>query len=84
MSTPLGSAATTLIFQFLVIHYGWRSAFLALGLAFLVFVVVPAAIFLRRQPEDLGMYPDGIAPSLRLAEARREPGGPHGAYRSQL
>jgi len=69
MSTPLGSAATTLIFQFLVIHYGWRSAFLALGLAFLILVVVPAAIFLRRQPEDLGMYPDGIAPSLRSAEA---------------
>jgi MFS family permease len=69
MSTPLGSAATTLIFQFLVIHYGWRSAFLALGWAFLILVVVPAAIFLRRQPEDLGMYPDGIAPSLRSAEA---------------
>ncbi len=64
MSTPLGSAATTLIFQFLVIHYGWRSAFLALGWAFLILVVVPAAIFLRRQPEDLGMYPDGVAPSL--------------------
>ncbi len=64
MSTPLGSAATTLIFQFLVIHYGWRSAFLALGLAFLILVVVPAAIFLRRQPEDLGMYPDGGALSL--------------------
>lgn len=69
MSTPLGSAATTLIFQFLVIHYGWRSAFLALGLAFLILVVVPAAIFLRRQPEDLGMYPDGVAPSLRSDQA---------------
>ena len=42
-STPLGSAGTTLLFQFLVIHYGWRSAFLALGLAFLTLVVVPAA-----------------------------------------
>lgn len=69
MSTPLGSAATTLIFQFLVIHYGWRSAFLALGLAFLILVVVPAAIFLRRQPEDLGMHPDGIAPTSRSDEA---------------
>ena len=69
MSTPLGSAATTLIFQFLVIHYGWRSAFLALGLAFLTLVVVPAAIFLRRQPEDLGMFPDGIAPTSRSNEA---------------
>ena len=68
MSTPLGSAATTLIFQFLVIHYGWRSAFLVLGWAFLILVVVPAAIFLRRQPEDLGMYPDGVAPGL-LADA---------------
>jgi MFS family permease len=69
MATPLGSAATTLIFQFLVIHYGWRSAFLALGLAFLILVVVPAAIFLRRQPEDLGLYPDGTAPCLHSDEA---------------
>jgi len=68
MSTPLGSAATTLIFQFLVIQHGWRSAFLVLGLAFLVLVVAPAAIFLRRQPEDLGMFPDGIVPSLRSDE----------------
>ena len=65
MSTPLGSAAMTLIYQFLVTHYGWRSAFLVLGLAFLILVVVPAAIFLRRQPEDLGMFPDGAAPSLQ-------------------
>src|SRR5215208_5026395 len=64
MATPLGSAATTLIFQLLVSHHGWRSAFLALGLAFLILVVVPAAIFLRREPEDMGMYPDGIAPCV--------------------
>jgi MFS family permease len=63
MSTPLGSAAMTLIYQYLVIHYGWRSAFLLLGWAFLILVVVPAAIFLRRQPEDLGMFPDGVAPA---------------------
>ncbi|HEX6769269.1 MAG TPA: MFS transporter [Candidatus Binatia bacterium] len=69
MSTPLGSAGTTLLFQYLVTHYGWRSAFLAMGLAFLILVVLPAAIFLRRQPEDLGMYPDGIAPTLRSDEA---------------
>jgi MFS family permease len=65
MSTPLGSAAMTLLYQFLVTDYGWRSAFLVLGLAFLILVVVPAAIFLRRQPEDLGMYPDGVAPTVQ-------------------
>jgi OFA family oxalate/formate antiporter-like MFS transporter len=69
MSTPLGSAAMTLVYQYLVIHYGWRSAFLLLGWAFLILVVVPAAIFLRRQPEDLGMFPDGVEPALLSAAA---------------
>ena len=59
MATPLGSAALSLVYQFFVTHYGWRSAFLALGIALWVLVVVPGLIFLRRQPEDLGLLPDG-------------------------
>jgi MFS family permease len=62
MATPLGSAALSLVYQFFVTHYGWRSAFLALGVALWVLVVIPGAVLLRRQPEDLGLYPDGIAP----------------------
>ena len=62
MATPLGSAALSLVYQFFVTHYSWRSAFLALGVALWVLVVVPGIILLRRQPEDLGLYPDGIAP----------------------
>jgi MFS family permease len=62
MATPLGSAALSLVYQFFVTHYGWRSAFLALGIALWVLVVIPGIILLRRQPEDLGLYPDGIAP----------------------
>ena len=68
MATPLGSAALSLVYQFFVTHYGWRSAFLALGIALWVLVVVPGIIFLRRQPEDLGLYPDGIVPSLGATE----------------
>jgi MFS family permease len=59
MSVPLGSSALSLIYQFFVTHYGWRGAFLALGIALWVLVVIPGAIFLRRQPEDLGLIPDG-------------------------
>jgi MFS family permease len=59
MATPLGSAALSLVYQFFVTHYGWRSVFSALGMSFWIFVVLPAAIFLRRQPEDLGLLPDG-------------------------
>jgi len=61
LSVPLGAAALSLIYQFLVAHYGWRSAFLALGVSLLVLVVLPGAIFLRRQPEDLGLAPDGLS-----------------------
>ena len=69
MSTPLGSAVLSLVYQFFVLHYGWRSAFLALGVALWVFVVIPGLIFLRRQPEDLGLCPDGLAaPPNRRSE----------------
>lgn len=61
MATPLGSAVLSVVYQFFVMHYGWRSAFLALGISLWVLVVVPGLIFLRRQPEDLGMLPDGFA-----------------------
>jgi MFS family permease len=62
MATPLGSAALSLLYQFFVTYYGWRSAFLALGVALWVLVVIPGLIFLRRQPEDIGLLPDGAEP----------------------
>ena len=70
LSTPLGSAVLSLVYQFFVLRYGWRSAFLALGVALWVFVVTPGLIFLRRQPEDLGLHPDGLAaPPSRHTES---------------
>jgi len=61
MATPLGSAALSLVYQFFVTNYGWRSAFLALGITLWLLVVIPGLIFLRRRPEDLGLLPDGAA-----------------------
>jgi OFA family oxalate/formate antiporter-like MFS transporter len=70
LSTPLGSAVLSLVYQFFVLRYGWRSAFLALGVALWVFVVTPGLIFLRRRPEDLGLHPDGLAtPPSRHTES---------------
>lgn len=69
MAVPLGASALSLMYQFFVAHYGWRSAFLALGLSLWIFVVIPGAIFLRRQPEDLGLSPDGLVPEPRNDDA---------------
>ena len=35
--------------------------FLALGISLWILVVIPGVIFLRRQPEDLGLTPDGVS-----------------------
>jgi sugar phosphate permease len=64
LSVPLGSFALSLLYQSMIAAYGWRSAFLLLGIALWLFVVVPGLFFLRRQPEDLGMLPDGGLPRV--------------------
>jgi MFS family permease len=69
MSVPLGASALSLVYQFFVAHYGWRSAFLALGVSLWVLVVIPGVIFLRRQPEDLGLNPDGVSVLTPHADA---------------
>ena len=73
MATPLGSAALSLVYQFFVTHYGWRSAFFALGLTLWLLVVIPGVIFLRRQPEDLGLLPDGGSQLLPIGPAQQDP-----------
>jgi MFS family permease len=45
MSVPLGASALSLVYQFFVEHYGWRSAFLALGFALWIWWSYPARYF---------------------------------------
>jgi sugar phosphate permease len=59
LSVPLGGSVLSLVYQYLTNHYGWRSAFLALGLGVWLLVALPGLIFLRRRPEDMGLEPDG-------------------------
>jgi MFS family permease len=73
LSVPLGSFALSLLYQSMITAYGWRSAFLLLGIALWLFVVVPGLFFLRRQPEDLGMLPDGGLPRVSKSE-QTDPG----------
>ncbi len=40
-------------------HWGWRGAWLGLGTLMLVMGVIPCALWVRRQPEDMGLVIDG-------------------------
>ena len=48
--------------QWLIDAYGWRGTWRVLALFFLVVSVPAAALFLRRQPEDMGLQVDGDPP----------------------
>jgi MFS family permease len=56
--------------QYLIDHIGWRGAYAVLGVLVLVVVVPPVLAFMRRDPRDLGLWPDGMPPP-----ARRPSGG---------
>ena len=47
----------------------WRTAWVAMGVTVWVSSLIPALLFLRRQPEDYGMLPDGA--DIRDASRRR-------------
>lgn len=76
LSVPLGSFVLSLLYQFMIATYGWRSAFMMLGATLWLFVVVPGLFFLRRQPEDLGMLPDGALPRPQELKSTDAQSGP--------
>ncbi|NIO11200.1 MAG: MFS transporter, partial [Deltaproteobacteria bacterium] len=60
-----GQATFPLIIFAIMAVSNWRYAYLALaGLTFLC-IVVPSSLYIRRRPEDMGLYPDGMPPELQ-------------------
>ena len=56
-----GSTVTPLYVQLLVSMGSWRLASAVAGILVWVMSLIPVAIFLRRQPEDMGLLPDGAS-----------------------
>ncbi|MGZ8488197.1 MAG: MFS transporter [Candidatus Binatia bacterium] len=50
---------------------GWRLTWSMFGLITLALVVVPALIFMRRSPEELGLQPDGMDAPPVIADAKQ-------------
>ncbi len=55
----LGGVALVPITQVLIDHLGWRGAWMVLAITFMAVAIPLAALFLRRQPEDMGLTVDG-------------------------
>ncbi|MFC2008195.1 MFS transporter [Chloroflexota bacterium] len=64
----MGTVVMSPLARYLVATYEWRSSFIIIGLlAWLV--VIPAALFLRRSPEEKGLLPLGKAEVVAADEA---------------
>ena len=59
MGLGSGGVAFLPITQTLIDHLDWRRAWMALAIIFLLTAIPLAALFLRRQPEDMGLAVDG-------------------------
>jgi sugar phosphate permease len=57
----LGSALLPLMVQFLILALGWRMAWGTLGVVVFLMSGIPALLFLRHRPEDMGLLPDGAS-----------------------
>ena len=63
LSIPIAAAS-------LFVLVGWRYTWAIFGIIAPLLVVAPALIFVRRQPEDLGLRPDGDPPTVTTPQLR--------------
>ena len=69
LGTPVGGVIFVPLTQVLIDNNGWRTAWLILAVAGAGLLIPLALIFLRRQPEDMGLLPDG-ATAVRASPRR--------------
>lgn len=67
LGIPFGALLFIPLTQVLINEIGWRGAWIVLALIGILVIVPLGAIFVRRQPEDVGMLPDG-GPSYEKSE----------------
>lgn len=61
LGIPIGAIVFVPLTQIFIDAWGWETAWIALACIGIGVIVPLAAIFVRRQPEDMGLLPDGDA-----------------------
>lgn len=65
----LGPTLLTPVVALIISQWGWRWGFVTLGALAGIGIALPAVIFLRRTPEDMGLLPDGVKPNEATSQA---------------
>ena len=59
LGVPIGAIIFVPLTQYLIDFSGWRNTWIIFGLLAIIIIIPPSLVLLRRQPEDLGLLPDG-------------------------
>jgi sugar phosphate permease len=71
---PLGTTIFIPVVEALIQNIGWREAWAISGVIVLALVVIPCALLMRKDPESMGLYPDGLDHPPALPERGADTG----------
>lgn len=60
LGAALSQAVFPLLALYLISRFGWRNAWIGLALVVWVVLLLPAILLVRRDPESVGLQPDGV------------------------
>ena len=70
LGSVASQAAFPILILFLIISFGWRDAWVALAFIIWALLILPAGLLVRRNPESVGLLPDGDSPRPKSTESR--------------
>ena len=79
MAGPAPGLFLAPIMTLIVFNQGWRSGWILMSVLFIT-LLLPVAFFLVRQPEDIGLLPDGASSKEELDEAYKKRRGLESLY----
>ena len=62
LGIPIGAMVFVPLTQLFIDTWGWRTAWVALAVLGIGVIVPLSLVLVRRQPEDMGLLPDGLSP----------------------
>jgi sugar phosphate permease len=77
-AASIGGMVMAPLLSHLILNFGWRTGAVMAGLILLI-VAIPAALPIRRNPESMGLFPDGSSPpaDVPAGETRIQERTPH-------
>ncbi|MCP4751903.1 MAG: MFS transporter [Proteobacteria bacterium] len=69
LGSRFGTAALPPLVQAMILSFGWRFAWAALGIVVFLLSAIPSLLFLKRRPEDMGLRPDGEGPDTATSDS---------------